>query len=223
MFFILSASKAHFCILKGKRSRRIKSAWSKWESRRSTRKCYASYRGGWVRHRVQARRRGGLPTRAWAWAGVGNSWTTGHWQVREDPDTVLGQVAGATSCFWLAQDLWFSNSVVVRHSINSISAFLQLGQGYELSFSQEILEEVPNLAQNHGHLLKTLEVCVCRIFQARILEWAAISYSRRSSWPRDRTCISCIGRQILYHWATWEASFTDQLWNKYSIYIMFWL
>ena len=61
------------------------------------------------------------------------------------------------------------------------------------------------------------------IFQARILEWAAISYSRRSSWPRDRTCISCIGRQILYHWATWEASFTDQLWNKYSIYIMFWL
>ena len=29
-----------------------------------------------------------------------------------------------------------------------------------------------------------------------------------SSWPRDQTCISCvscIGRQIIYHWATWEA------------------
>ena len=28
------------------------------------------------------------------------------------------------------------------------------------------------------------------------------------SWPRDRTrvsCVSCFGRQILYHWATWEA------------------
>ena len=25
------------------------------------------------------------------------------------------------------------------------------------------------------------------IFQARILEWVAISYSRRSSWPRDQT------------------------------------
>ena len=36
------------------------------------------------------------------------------------------------------------------------------------------------------------------ILQARILEWVAISFSRASSWPRDRTCISCTGRQILY-------------------------
>ena len=41
------------------------------------------------------------------------------------------------------------------------------------------------------------------ILQARILEWAAISFSRGSSWPRDWTyvsCISCIGRRILCHW-----------------------
>ena len=31
------------------------------------------------------------------------------------------------------------------------------------------------------------------ILQARILEWEAISYSRGSSLPRDRNCISCIG------------------------------
>ena len=46
------------------------------------------------------------------------------------------------------------------------------------------------------------------IFQARILEWVAISYSRGSSWPRDWTwvsSVSCIGRWILYDWATWEA------------------
>ena len=46
------------------------------------------------------------------------------------------------------------------------------------------------------------------ILQARILEWVAISFSRVSSWPRDRTCFSCIsfiGRWILYHWAIWEA------------------
>ena len=43
------------------------------------------------------------------------------------------------------------------------------------------------------------------ILQARILEWVAISFSRRSSPPRDRTCISRIGRLILYHLATWEA------------------
>ena len=29
---------------------------------------------------------------------------------------------------------------------------------------------------------------VCGIFQARTLEWVAISFSRGSSWPRDRTC-----------------------------------
>ena len=30
------------------------------------------------------------------------------------------------------------------------------------------------------------------MFQARILEWAAVSYSRGSSQPRDQTCISYI-------------------------------
>ena len=46
------------------------------------------------------------------------------------------------------------------------------------------------------------------IFQARISECVAISSSRGSSQPRDGTrapCISCLGRQILYHCATWEA------------------
>ena len=46
---------------------------------------------------------------------------------------------------------------------------------------------------------------VHEIFQARILEWVAISFSGGSSWPRVRTRISCIGRWILYHWATREA------------------
>ena len=46
------------------------------------------------------------------------------------------------------------------------------------------------------------------VSQARILEWVAKSCSRGSSWPRDRThitCISCNGRYMLYHWAIWEA------------------
>ena len=45
------------------------------------------------------------------------------------------------------------------------------------------------------------------IFSVRVLEWTAISSSRGSSQPRDRTCVSCIScivRLILYHWATWE-------------------
>ena len=41
--------------------------------------------------------------------------------------------------------------------------------------------------------------------QAKALEQVAISYSRRSSRSRDRTCVSRMGRQILYHAAAWEA------------------
>ena len=37
------------------------------------------------------------------------------------------------------------------------------------------------------------------IIPARILESVAISSSRESFWPGDQTCISGIGRQILYH------------------------
>ena len=36
-------------------------------------------------------------------------------------------------------------------------------------------------------------------------QWAATPFSRGSSWPRDWSHISCIGRRVLYHWATWEA------------------
>ena len=46
---------------------------------------------------------------------------------------------------------------------------------------------------------------VQRLLQARKLEWVVIFSSRGSSWSRDRTLVSCIGKQILYHWATWEA------------------
>ena len=58
------------------------------------------------------------------------------------------------------------------------------------------------------------------IFQAGMLEWVAISYSRGSSGSRDWThvsCISFIGRQILYYWATWEAPQIQHGWpqNQY--------
>ena len=40
------------------------------------------------------------------------------------------------------------------------------------------------------------------IFQARILEWFAISFSRESSLLGDRTCVSCLSWSILYWWVT---------------------
>ena len=46
---------------------------------------------------------------------------------------------------------------------------------------------------------------VHEIFQARLLEWAAISFSRESSQPRDRTQVSCIADRYFTVWATREA------------------
>ena len=49
------------------------------------------------------------------------------------------------------------------------------------------------------------------ISQARIPEWVVIS-----SWPRDQTCVSCIARQIPYHWVTWEVHLEILLLHNYS-------
>ena len=43
------------------------------------------------------------------------------------------------------------------------------------------------------------------IILARILEWVAISSSRRSSWPRAWTQVSCIAGRFFTVWATREA------------------
>ena len=43
------------------------------------------------------------------------------------------------------------------------------------------------------------------ILQARILEWVAISFSRGSSWSRDRTQVSHIAGRFFTVWATREA------------------
>ena len=48
------------------------------------------------------------------------------------------------------------------------------------------------------------------IFQARVLEWVAISFSRGSSRPRDRTQVSCIAGRRFYHLNTREAYFLKQ-------------
>ena len=40
------------------------------------------------------------------------------------------------------------------------------------------------------------------IFQARLLQWVAISFSRGFSQPRDRTQVSCIAGRLFTIWAT---------------------
>ena len=43
------------------------------------------------------------------------------------------------------------------------------------------------------------------ILQARILEWVVISFSRRTSWPRDLTQVSHVADRFFAIWATRES------------------
>ena len=47
------------------------------------------------------------------------------------------------------------------------------------------------------------------IFQAKILEWLAIPFSRGSSWARDWTMISCVAGRLFTIWATRETHILD--------------
>ena len=52
----------------------------------------------------------------------------------------------------------------------------------------------------------------CMGFPSKDTWWGCLFLLQGIFWPKDRTCDSCTGRQILYHWATWEAQ------GRYSSY-----
>ena len=56
-----------------------------------------------------------------------------------------------------------------------------------------------------------------RIFQARILEWVTITFSRGSSLPRYRTRVSCAAGRLFTVWVTREALLFDWLLILFSI------
>ena len=61
------------------------------------------------------------------------------------------------------------------------------------------------------------------IFHAGTLEWVAFSYSRGTSWPRNRTRIShisCIGRQVLNISTTNPSLLGAQLWCRILFFIL---
>ena len=65
------------------------------------------------------------------------------------------------------------------------------------------------------------------IFQARVLDWVAIPFSRGSSQPRDRTWVSCIVDRCFNLWATREVhrskyitGFSGSLAYKWQIVVL---
>ena len=63
------------------------------------------------------------------------------------------------------------------------------------------------VAQSCPTLLDPMDYTVHGILQARILEWVAFPFSRRSSQPRDQTQVSRIAGRFFTRWATREAPF----------------
>ena len=103
-----------------------------------------------------------------------------------------------------------------------LSSFLHMPRNMHLDMQEYLILKLSDLRKHKDLLSLTFSVCVlgrvqlfcsptdCSppgssahgISQTRLLEWVAISSSRWSSWPKDRTyisCVSCTGRQVVYH------------------------
>ena len=86
----------------------------------------------------------------------------------------------------LKQDAWNTESAT------------QLGLSHACTLSRVRLSRPYELCSPPGSSIHG-------ILKARVPEWVAISFSRGSARPGDRTHVSCISRWILYHWATRQA------------------
>ena len=92
-----------------------------------------------------------------------------------------------------------------RHNLEKWAQLLKKQNKTDLVQNLQFALFVSVWAQSHLTLCDPMDYSppgssVHGILQARILEWVASSYSRRSTWPRDEThfsCVSCLGRWIL--------------------------
>ena len=111
------------------------------------------------------------------------------WSTRK-PHLVLTKIQ--SKAWWGKCCLLFSSDLMVKH----------------LGFWSEVKVEVKVKSLSRVRLLVTPWTAAYQApppngtFQARVLEWVAISFSTGSSWPRNRTRVSCIVGRRLTIWAT---------------------
>ena len=84
-----------------------------------------------------------------------------------------------------------------------IQGLLSANRITECPSESEVAQSCPTLCDPMDYSLPGSSVR--GIFQARVLEWIAISFSRGSSQPRDWTQVSCIAGKCFTVWATTEA------------------
>ena len=96
---------------------------------------------------------------------------------------------------------------------STLELFSWPGKFPQLSYSPQGKESESEVAQSCPTLSGPVDCSLPGsslhgIFQARILEWVAISFSRASSQPRDRTEVSLIGGRRFNLWATRDSKTT---------------
>ena len=77
----------------------------------------------------------------------------------------------------------------------------------------------PTQGQNPGfsHCRWVLH-CLSHQGSPRILEWVAYPFLRKSSWPRNRTGVSCIAGGFFTSWATFILPLTYSVTSEKSLY-----
>ena len=103
-----------------------------------------------------------------------------------------------------------------------LDAFYREQETIESESESEVAQSCPTLCDPMDCSLSVSSVH--GIFQARVLEWIAISFSRESSQRRNRTQVSCIAGRRFTVWATREVS-KQQIWiwkkNQVQFYCEF--
>ena len=116
-------------------------------------------------------------------------------------------LAWASRCFPIPLSLWDHNSGKTSLWPHGLySPWNSLGQSTRVG-SLSLLQGIfPAQESNPG-----LPHCRQILYQLshkgspRSLEWVAYPFSSRSSWPRNRTGVSCIAGRFFTNWAIWEA------------------
>ena len=117
------------------------------------------------------------------------------------PWNSLGQNTGVGSSSRLQGIFWTQVSHIARGCFTSWATREAQILHWTKSES-EVAQSCPTLCDPMDCSLPGFSVH--GIFQARVLEWVAISFSRGSSWPRDRPQVSCIAGRRFTLWATRE-------------------
>ena len=115
------------------------------------------------------------------------------------------------------------HEVMERAAMMLVFLMLSINLAFSLSLSLES-EWVSEVAQSCPTLCNPMD---CSLpgsslhgsLQARVLEWAAISFSRGSSWPRDRTWVSRIPGRHFNLWATREAHWRRE-WQTIPVFLL---